>query len=253
MLTHSNHLYLFTKMKIALIGYGKMGKAIEAIALERGHTIIAKINSQHPIESSEVHEADVAIEFSRPDKVIDHISYCLNGSIPIVVGTTAWQAHFEAIKEQTLAKNGTLLYASNFSIGVNIFFELNKKLAQLMQGKIDYTAAMEEIHHLQKLDAPSGTAITLAHGIMENNSDYSSWVLGEEKNPYTTESQLGITSFRKPDVPGTHTIHYTSEVDTLTISHEAHSRKGFALGAVIAAEWLQKKKGVFTMNDVLNF
>jgi 4-hydroxy-tetrahydrodipicolinate reductase len=240
-------------MKIALIGYGKMGKAIEEIALERGHTIIAKINTQHPIESSEIFEADVAIEFSRPDKVVDHIQYCLDGSIPIVVGTTAWQAHFEAIKEQTLAANGSLLYASNFSIGVNIFFELNKKLAQLMHGKFDYTASMDEIHHLQKLDAPSGTAITLAHGIMENNEDYSSWVLGEEKNPYTTDGQLGITSYRQPDVPGTHSIHYKSDVDTISISHEAHSRKGFALGAVIAAEWLQKKKGVFTMNDVLNF
>ena len=233
-------------MKIALIGYGKMGKAIEEIALERGHTIIAKINTQHPIESSEIFEADVAIEFSRPDKVVDHIQYCLDGSIPIVVGTTAWQAHFEAIKEQTLAANGSLLYASNFSIGVNIFFELNKKLAQLMHGKIDYTASMDEIHHLQKLDAPSGTAITLANQILEKLDRKTNWSISEKE-----KNTLFIKDKREGEVPGTHIIKYTSEVDDIEIIHKAHNRKGFALGAVVAAEFLKGKKGIFTMNDLL--
>lgn len=239
-------------MKIALIGYGKMGKTIEEIAMSRGHEIVARINSSTPIQSSDLSIADVAIEFTRPELAVNHISHCAALKLPIVVGTTAWQERFNEVKEVIENNDASLLYASNFSIGVNIFFEINKRLAKLMEGKQDYQACLKEIHHLQKLDAPSGTAITLAEGIMNNNEDYLSWVLGEEKAPHTAEGQLGITSFREPDVPGTHIISYTSEIDTITISHEAHNRKGFALGAVVAAEWIYGKKGIFTMNDVLN-
>lgn len=239
-------------MNIALIGYGKMGKAIEQIALERGHTILAIVNQENPISKLAELPIDVAIEFTQPELAVDHIHFCVQNSIPVVVGTTAWHARLTEVEELVAANNGSLLHASNFSIGVNIFFEINKRLAQLMSGKPEYKASVEEIHHLQKLDTPSGTAITIADGIMQNNPDYISWVLGEEKEPHTAEGQLGITSHRLPDVPGTHTVTYTSEIDTISMTHEAHNRKGFALGSVIAAEWLYGKKGVFTMNDVLN-
>jgi 4-hydroxy-tetrahydrodipicolinate reductase len=239
-------------MRIALIGYGKMGKAIEEIAVLRGHTIVAKVNSQQQIEHVDLSQADVAIEFTKPTLALNHISWCLENNLPIVVGTTAWNDQLAEVTNLVHTKNGSVLHASNFSLGVNIFFEINKRLAQLMSGKTDYQACIEEIHHTQKLDAPSGTAISLANDILENNLDYVSWVLGEEQSPHTTEGQLGVTSFRKPDVPGTHTIRYISEVDTITITHEAHSRKGFALGAVIAAEWLRDQKGIFTIKDVLN-
>ncbi|MEY3425597.1 MAG: 4-hydroxy-tetrahydrodipicolinate reductase [Bacteroidota bacterium] len=239
-------------MNIALIGYGKMGKVIEEIALERGHTIVAKISSELLLSDADLSHVDVAIEFSKPDLAVEHIHACLKLQIPIIVGTTGWSDRLEEVERAVNQTKGSLLYASNFSIGVNIFFEINKRLAQLMSGQPGYSACMEEIHHLQKLDAPSGTAITLANAILENNPDYGSWVLGEEKVPHTNIGQLGVTSYRKPDVPGTHTIHYSSSVDTLTISHEAHNRNGFAIGAVIAAEWLFGKKGIYTMNDVLN-
>lgn len=239
-------------MKIALIGYGKMGKAIEAIALERGHIIVNKVNSQTPLEETDLSEAEIAIEFSQPDLAVDHITYCLNKRLPVVVGTTAWNEQLNEVKEMVRQNNGSLLYASNFSVGVNIFFELNKHLARLMSGQFNYQASLEETHHLQKIDAPSGTAISLADAILDNNNDYESWVLVEGEHSYTADNQLGITSFRKPDVPGVHVVKYSSEIDTISISHEANSRKGFALGAVLAAEWLLGKKGVFTMKDVLN-
>lgn len=239
-------------MKIALIGYGKMGQTIEKIALERGHEIVARINSSNPINASDLSLADVAIEFTRPELATMHIRHCVDIGLPVVVGTTAWLEELAVIEDYVRDNNGSLLHASNFSIGVNIFFEINKRLAQLMTGRHDYKASITEIHHLQKLDAPSGTAITLANDILENNPDYLSWVLGEEKQPHTNENQLGVTALREPDVPGTHTIGYTSEIDTIIITHEAHSRKGFALGSVVAAEWLNGKKGVFTMSDVLN-
>lgn len=239
-------------MKIALIGYGKMGKTIEEIALERGHSIVTKISSQNPLIEGSLDTADVAIEFTRPELALDHIDFCLKNSVPVVVGTTAWQDHLSLVEKKVGIYNGSLLHASNFSIGVNIFFEINKRLAQLIAGQPDYKASLTEIHHLQKLDAPSGTAISLANGILENNHEYVSWVLGEEHAPHTNEGQLSVTSYRKPDVPGTHTVTYTSPVDTISITHEAHNRRGFALGAVIAAEWIHNKKGVFTMNDVLN-
>lgn len=240
-------------MKIALIGYGKMGKVIEEIALGRGHEIVARINSANPLKDADLTTADVAIEFTRPELAVEHMEHCLNNQLPVVVGTTAWQTELDRITSLVKETNGSLLYASNFSIGVNIFFEINKRLAQLMSGQTDYKATLEEIHHLQKLDSPSGTAITLANGILENNEDYISWVHAEENAPHTNQQQLGIISHRKPDVPGTHSISYHSEIDTITITHEAHNRKGFALGAVIAAEWLFQKKGIYTINDVLNF
>ncbi len=239
-------------MNITLIGYGKMGKAIEEIAIERGHTIVNCVTSAQPLSNIDLSTTDVAIEFTKPELAVDHIQKCIEQHVSVVVGTTGWNERLEEVKTLVQQKNGSLLHASNFSIGVNIFFEINKKLAALMSGHYDYTAELEEIHHLQKLDAPSGTAITLANGILENNQDYVSWVLGEEIPPHTNANQLSVTSYRKPDVPGTHAIRYTSEIDTITIAHEAHNRKGFALGAVIAAEWIVGKKGVFTMNNVLN-
>jgi 4-hydroxy-tetrahydrodipicolinate reductase len=177
--------------------------------------------------------------------------FCFSKNLPVVVGTTAWNSSETTLFSEAKEKNAALLYSSNFSIGVNIFFEINKRLAELMEGHVDYLASLEEIHHLQKLDAPSGTAITLANGLMENNDDYVSWVHAENKAPHTTDGQLSVTSYRKPDVPGTHVIRYVSDVDTIEISHVAHSRKGFALGSVIAAEFLHGKTGVFTMSDVL--
>lgn len=240
-------------MNIALIGYGKMGKAIEKIAEERGHTIVLICNSELGVRYADFSNVDMAIEFTQPDLVLNHIDFCLENQIPVIVGTTGWNEELSAVEAKVKRQNGSLLHASNFSIGVNVFFELNKKLAQLMSGKNSYTASIEEIHHLQKLDSPSGTAITLADGILEKNEDYISWVLGKNEVPYTNPNQLSLTSFRQPDVPGTHVIKYVSEIDSISISHEAHSRIGFALGAVIAAEWLEGKKGTFKMNDVLNF
>lgn len=239
-------------MNIALLGYGKMGKTIEEIAIDRGHTIVAKIDLENPLDQADLSLADVAIEFTSPEFAVKHIRTCIEKQLPIVVGTTGWNDQLEDVTQFVKEHNGSLLHASNFSIGVNIFFEINKQLAKLMSGQTDYIASLEETHHLQKLDSPSGTAITLANGILESNNDYMSWVLGEGHEPHTTMGQLGVTSYRKPEVPGTHIIRYSSPVDTITISHEAHNRKGFALGAVIAAEWLNNKKGVYTMSDVLN-
>ena len=239
-------------MKIALIGYGKMGKAIEEIALERGHTISAKINSQFSIQQADFSETDVAIEFSRPELVLQHIDFCMENKLPVVVGTTAWNEALPAVTQKVMDQDGALLHASNYSSGVTIFFVINQLLARLMNNYPTYKASIDEIHHLQKLDAPSGTALTIAHDLMNENSNFSSWILGEEETPKTNHStELPIISYRKPDVPGTHVVTYTSEIDTIQISHEAHSRKGFALGAVLAAEYLNGKQGVFTMSDVL--
>jgi 4-hydroxy-tetrahydrodipicolinate reductase len=239
-------------MKIGLIGYGKMGKAIEEIALERGHTIAFRVNSDNPIETVNLHLADVAIEFSQPILAFQHIEACVNQQLPIVVGTTAWQEQLPEVIDLLELNNGSLLHSSNFSIGVNIFFQLNERLAQLMSPYSEYKAEIEEIHHVQKLDAPSGTAVVLADGIVQNNDQYASWICSQGQPPVTTNQQLGVTAVRLPDVPGTHTIRYTSEIDTITITHEAHNRKGFALGAVLAAEFLVDKKGLFTMRDVLS-
>lgn len=239
-------------MKIALIGYGKMGKAIEEIALQRGHEIVAKIDASNSVSELLAQQIDVAIEFTRPDAVVNNILFCQENHIPVVVGTTAWSHEFPKVENAVNTHNGALLYASNFSVGVNIFFEINRRLAKLMNQQTEYTVSIEEIHHLQKLDAPSGTAVSIANDIISNIDVLESWKLGEEEEPTVKKSELAITSFRQPDVPGTHVVRYESEIDTIEILHEAHNRKGFALGAVLAAEFLKGKKGIFTMSDVLN-
>jgi 4-hydroxy-tetrahydrodipicolinate reductase len=231
-------------MKIALLGYGKMGKVIERIALERGHEIVLKKSSATSYEG--IQHADVAIDFSVPESAVCNISECFATNVPVVCGTTGWLAHYEEMVKLCNDKNGSFIYGSNFSLGVNIFFELNSYLAKMMSKIEQYKVSMEEIHHTQKLDAPSGTAISLANGIIEN-SDYKNWTL---ENP--EQNQIHIEAKRIENVPGTHSVFYDSEVDQIEIKHTAHSREGFALGAVIAAEWLQHKKGVFTMKDVLS-
>lgn len=232
-------------MKIALLGYGRMGKAIEEIAKSRGHVIVAKIDKDNPNDS--ISDADVAINFSVPSAAVDNITNTLNQSIPVVCGTTGWLEHKAEIEHLCEEKKGAFLYASNFSLGVNIFFALNEKLAQMMEQHTQYAASIEEIHHTEKLDAPSGTAITLAEGILPHTKQQS-WKLAEEAN----EQDLAITAKRKPQVPGTHTVTYNSETDVISIEHIAHNRDGFAMGAVIAAEWIVGKSGIFSMRDVLN-
>lgn len=238
-------------MRIGLIGYGKMGKAIEMIALERGHTIPWKVSSDNILENQDFSMVDCVIEFTQPHATLDHIRKSLRENTPIVVGTTGWNSSLKEISDLCQNLDGALLHSSNFSIGVNIFFQLNEKLAELMENHSDYKASIEEIHHTEKLDSPSGTAISLANGILEHNENYLSWVCGENEPPHVNEKQLGVTAYRLPNVPGTHTIEYKSEIDTIKIIHEAYNRKGFALGAVLASEWLFDKHGVFTMKDVL--
>lgn len=238
-------------MNIGLIGYGKMGKAIEKILLERGHSIAFISNSEAPIDLETLAKADVAIEFTIPQLAVKHIELALIAKTPIVVGTTAWQDSIQQVSELVNKHDGSLLYASNFSIGVNIFFEINKKLAQLMSKQSDYMVHIEEAHHLQKLDSPSGTAISIANDILDNNDSYYSWKCGEATPPQVNAGQIPLTSFREDGVTGTHIVRYESEVDQIKITHEAYNRTGFALGAVIASEWLFNKKGVFTMQDVL--
>jgi len=230
-------------MKIALLGYGRMGKVIERIALERGHEIVLKKNAQDTFEGLE--NADVAIDFSIPDAAVGNISACLNGNIPVISGTTGWLEKYHDMAKLCEEKEGAFIYGSNFSLGVNIFFELNAHLAKMMTNLKQYRVSMEEIHHLQKLDAPSGTAISLANDIIAT-SDYSSWALENAK-----EDEILIEAKREEGVPGTHSVFYDSQVDSIEIKHTAHSREGFALGAVVAAEWLVGKKGIFTMKDVL--
>ena len=230
-------------MKIALLGYGKMGKVIEKIALERGHEIVLRKGSSDTFEG--ITKADIAIDFSVPTSAVSHISECLNQNVPVISGTTGWLEKYDEMVHLCQEKNGSFIYASNFSLGVNIFFELNNYLAKMMKNLKDYNVSMEEIHHTQKLDAPSGTAISLANGIIEN-TDYVNWTL---ENP--TANQIYIDAKRIENIPGTHSVFYDSKVDQIEIKHTAHSREGFALGSVIAAEWLLGKKGVFTMKDVL--
>lgn len=230
-------------MKIALLGYGRMGKVIERIALERGHEIVLRKTDIDSFEGLE--NADVAIDFSVPDAAVDNISTCLNNNIPVISGTTGWLEDYHIMMKLCEDKNGAFIYGSNFSLGVNIFFELNAHLAKMMSNLKQYKITMEEIHHLQKLDAPSGTAISLAKDIIAN-SDYSSWAIENPKN-----DELYIEAKREEGVPGTHSVFYDSEVDSIEIKHTAHNREGFALGAVVAAEWLIGKKGVFSMKDVL--
>jgi 4-hydroxy-tetrahydrodipicolinate reductase len=231
-------------MNIALIGYGRMGKSIEKIALERGHQIGQKIDG--PEADLNLKHIDIAIDFSLPESAFNNIKSCIDQDTPVISGTTGWLDQYEDIVEYCNAKKGTFLYASNFSLGVNIFFKLNEVLAGLMKQHSQYTTAITEVHHTKKLDAPSGTAITLAEQIIAE-SEYENWTLDRPQ-----PKELGITSKRIEDVPGTHTIAYQSSVDTLQIEHVAHNRSGFALGAVIAAEWIVDKQGVFSMKDVLN-
>lgn len=232
-------------MKIALLGYGKMGKVIERIALERGHEIVLKKSRNANFDG--LQNADVAIDFSIPNAAVENISTCFENGIPVISGTTGWLEHYPKMLQLCETKQGAFIYGSNFSLGVNIFFELNEYLAKMMSQFTQYETSIQEIHHTQKLDAPSGTAITLADQII-NHSDYSSWALDKAKNP----DELVINAERIPNVPGTHIITYQSAVDTIEIKHEAHNREGFALGAVVAAEWIIGKKGIFSMKDVLN-
>jgi 4-hydroxy-tetrahydrodipicolinate reductase len=230
-------------MKIALLGYGKMGQVIEKVALSRGHEIVLRKTSSATYDG--LQNADVAIDFSIPNAAVRNISECLHTNVPIVSGTTGWLSQYDDMVALCTAEKGAFIYGSNFSLGVNLFFELNAYLAKIMSKFDQYKVAIEEIHHTQKLDAPSGTAISLANDIIEN-SHYTEWTL--EK---ASDNQIPIDAQRIENVPGTHTVCYHSEVDAIEIKHTAHNREGFALGAVLAAEWLIGKTGVFTMKDVL--
>lgn len=234
-------------MKILLLGYGKMGKAIEKIALERGHEIAGRIDSKDlsQIASS---QADVAIEFSQPEAAFDNIKACLENKIPVACGTTGWLDKKEDVEKLAAQHNGTFFYASNYSVGVNIFFKLNQKLAAMMKAFDQYSVHIDETHHTEKKDAPSGTAITLAGGIISQGIKRN-WV----NEPSENKENLTINSFRINEVPGTHSVKYTSVIDDLEIRHIAHSREGFARGAVMVAEWLPGKKGVLGMDDFLKF
>ena len=237
-------------MRIALIGYGKMGKEIEKIALDRGHQIVLKIDITNPEDLTirNLQTADVAIEFTIPSSAVGNYQLCFEAGIPVVSGTTGWLDRQAEVFDSCKNMNGTFFYASNFSLGVNIFFLLNMKLATLMANRDEYKIGITEIHHTQKLDAPSGTAITLAEGIMENIPSKTKWINQTTENG----AELEIISERIGEVPGTHIIKYDSEVDYIEMTHCAKSRKGFAFGAVLAAEFSLNNKGILTMNDLLN-
>ncbi|NDW10840.1 4-hydroxy-tetrahydrodipicolinate reductase [Dysgonomonas sp. 520] len=238
-------------MKIALIGYGKMGKTIEQIALQRGHSIsiIIDENNKEDFDSPIFKDSDVAIEFTAPSSALANYMKCFEANVPVVSGTTGWLDNIDKVKEACEKNGQTFFYASNFSLGVNIFFALNKHLAKIMNQFTDYNVKMEEIHHIHKLDAPSGTAITLAEGIIENVDRKSSWNLEEENSA----SDVAIHCIREGEVPGIHEVMYESDVDVISIKHDAKSRNGFALGAVVAAEFAHNKKGFLGMNDMLKF
>jgi 4-hydroxy-tetrahydrodipicolinate reductase len=237
-------------MNIAIIGYGKMGQEIEKIALKRNHKIVSIIDQEnHWIEfADEIRKADVAIDFSTPSSAYNNIRNAFNNNIPIVVGTTGWKDRLPEIRTLCDKMNQSLIYSSNFSIGVNLFFELNKKLANLMKDYPEYDVNIEEVHHTAKIDSPSGTAIKLADDILNIIKYKSKWVNAEE----TESEELQIESKRVSNTPGTHIITYNSKIDSIEIKHTAHNRQGFAQGAIMAAEWVVNQKGVFTMKDVLN-
>lgn len=232
-------------MKIALLGYGKMGQAIEKIAISRGHEIVLKKDENNTYDGLE--NADVAIDFSIPSVAVSNISSCFHANVPVISGTTGWLEYYDEMVKLCNDNNGAFISSSNFSLGVNLFFEINEYLAKIMSKFDAYKVDMEEIHHTQKLDAPSGTAISLAKGVMANHPQYTTWTL---ENP--SEKEIHIEAKRIENIPGTHTVTYKSSVDDIEIKHTAHNREGFALGAVIAAEWIIGKKGVFTMKDVLS-
>lgn len=231
-------------MKIALVGYGKMGKIIDEIATHRNHEIVARLNETPTSEN--LKNADVAIEFSNPEVAFNNIKICLENKIPVICGTTGWLDRKPEIEKIAAENNTAFLYGSNFSLGVNLFFALNEKLADLMKNFPEYNVQLEEIHHTHKKDAPSGTAISLAEGIIKNDQRFAGWKLDE-----TEKTELGIFAIREDEVPGTHSVFYRSEVDEIEIKHTAYSRNGFAQGAVVAAEWIQGKSGNFSMKDVL--
>ena len=234
-------------MKIALIGYGKMGKAIEPIAQDRGHEIVLRSTCVEEMDTNSISNADVAIEFTNPESASQNIKHCFEAGTPVIVGTTGWYHNYEEVKRLLEHYNAAMLTATNFSLGVNIFLEINTRLAELMEHQKQYDVKVSETHHTEKLDAPSGTAITIGEGIIDVLSRKIKWSDG-----LSDESEsLDIQSIREPNVPGTHQVTYQSEVDELKIEHVAHNRKGFALGAVIAAEFMQHKKGIYTMKDVL--
>jgi len=230
-------------MKIALVGYGKMGKIIDEISQNRGHEVVARLRETPTLEN--LNNPDVVIEFSNPEVAFKNIKTCLENKIPVICGTTGWLDKKPEIEKIALENETAFLYGSNFSLGVNLFFALNENLAKMMNKFSEYNCQLEEIHHIHKLDAPSGTAISLAEGII-NNSNFEAWKLDETKS-----KELGIFAIREDEVPGTHSVFYRSEVDEIEIKHTAFNRNGFALGAVIASEWIVDKKGVFAMKDVL--
>jgi len=236
-------------MKIALIGYGKMGKTIEELALSKEHEVVLKIDVSNESEFNQenLQKADVAIEFTTPESAVANLKKCFDYGVPVVCGSTGWLEYWNEITGYCQQKNGTFFYASNFSIGVNIFFELNKRLAELMKDRQEYDVRIEEIHHTQKKDAPSGTGITLAEGVLQNLGTKSKWVLGEASN----DNELSIISKRIDPAPGTHIVTYASIIDDIEIKHTAHSRKGFAAGALAAASFIKNRNGVFNMNDLL--
>tara|TARA_B100000768_G_scaffold167780_1_gene172128 strand:- start:1734 stop:2447 length:714 start_codon:yes stop_codon:yes gene_type:complete len=231
-------------MKIALLGYGKMGKEIEKISVERGHKIVYKIDKDSVI--SNIKKADISINFSTPETAVQNIKLSLKSGVPVVCGTTGWLSNFKMIKELSIKSKISFLYSSNFSLGVNLFFELNKKLTQIMKKHHQYYLNIEETHHTEKIDKPSGTAISLANDIIESGK-YNSWSIDNKE-----KKSIRIDSKRIKEVPGTHIINYSSELDSIEIKHTANNRKGFAFGAILASEWLINKKGVFEMNDVIN-
>ncbi len=235
-------------MKIILLGYGKMGKEIEKIALSRKHEVVLKVDEHNAksITANDLKKGDVAIEFSTPHTVINNINLCFDAGLPVVVGTTGWYDQFETIKKKCLDKNQSLFHATNFSVGVNLFFKVNKYLAEIMNNYPEYEVSMEEIHHIHKLDKPSGTAITLATQVIEKINRKKNWSI-EHKNNDT----LFIKDVREGEVPGTHIIKYSSAIDDIEIMHKAHNRKGFAQGSVLAAEFLANKKGIYTMDDLV--
>lgn len=245
-------------MKIAILGFGKMGQIIEQFAIERGHEIVLKVNADNldELTISNLKSADVAIDFSTPDSVLQNIALCFDARVAIVVGTTGWYGRLQEVKDQCVEGNNTLLYGSNFSVGVNIFFFVNKVLAKIMNRYPQYEVQVEEIHHTEKLDSPSGTAMTIAEGIIGELGRKGEWVnelIGSNTELITKPDQLLIESHRLEHVPGTHTVIYSSEVDDIEFKHKAHSRAGFALGAVLAAEWLHNKTGFFNITDMFDF
>lgn len=242
-------------MKIALLGFGKMGQIIEQMALQRGHEVVLKISIDNPFDLTKenLKKADVAIDFSTPDAVLKNIDACFDAGVPVVVGTTGWYGKLQEVKNECDKSNSTILYGSNFSIGVNLFFKVNSFLSKLMNDYPAYDVQLEETHHTQKLDAPSGTAITLAEGVIENLARKDEWmneVIGTPVEVFPKPNQLLIESSRVNNIPGTHSIVYSSEVDDIEIKHTAHNRNGFALGAVVAAEWLQNRNGFFNVADI---